>query len=63
MKDKKGILVSINYEYLINKDIKKHILSVSPMVLKNILKKISTKTTVWAENMSELQKINPVLNM
>ena len=50
MKDKKGILVSINYEYLINKDIKKHILSVSPLVFKKYTEENINEDPVWAEN-------------
>ena len=50
MKDKKGILVSINYDYLINKDIKKHILSVSPMVFKKYTEENINADPGWASD-------------
>jgi hypothetical protein len=50
MKDKKGILVSINYRYLINKDIQKHILSVSPMVFKKYTEENIKEDPGWAKN-------------
>ena len=50
MKDKEGILVSVDYRYLINKDIKKHILSVSPMVFKKYTEENIKEDPGWASD-------------
>ena len=42
--------MDINYEYLINKDIKKHILSVSPMVFKKYTEENIKEDPIMAKN-------------